>query len=704
VNLGAAAGERPARTAHAPERRRELTIRALRSWALAKAAKRPVLLIVEDLQWVDPSSLELLSALADSQLRARLVLLVATRPDRPPPWPPAGHVLYLRLERLAPTHVRELVEAITGQRPIPEQVLEEIVTRSDGVPLYAEELTWLAVEEGDGPETSVPAKVYGLLRTTLDRLGADLDLARLCSVLGRDFQYPLLRTVAKSDEVSLQRGLLALVDRGVLVAQQAGARYAFRHALLRDAAYESLLRPRRRELHHAVAATLVGDFPEVAARHPEELARHWTEANALEEAIVAWARAAAVAGEHFAVPEAMAHLNQALELVARLPESPARDRHELMLLLSLGPFTLRAFGGGDERVQAIYRRAMALCEHLDQTPERFMALQGIYAYWTARPDHGRSGPIGDSLVDLAAEQGRAGMLLHAHAWRGSNAYLAGDRTRAQHHLAACLEGYDPSRNPTDPFDPGVTAMGFMAFVEWDAGRPGPALAAAQRARDLAQSRGHPFTVAYAALHAAKLHVRRRDATTAGELADLARTVAIEHGFEQLRPQAECILGWATALAGKPAPGAEMIEAGLRDIARSGSMADASLHQLLLVEARWLAGDVPGAVAAADDAKSFIEASGERAYESDLHRMRGELAARSSVEAARDSLWLAVRTAKEQQARFSYLRAALSLHRKYPGDETTEALAGALDLFAESDDPEVRQARQALGRDAVSEGR
>ena len=600
-----------------PERRRRRTIDALRDWVLARAAT-PLVLVVDDLHWLDASTVELLRALADQQLAVPLTLLAATRPDREVPFTPAEHVTTVLLDRLGPADVRALIDVVAATTS--DELAERIAARAEGVPLFVEEVTRMAATAGLPDGEAVPATLSDLMHARLARVGDDVELARLCSVVGRDVDADLVAAVAGGERAELRVRLKSLVDAGVLARGVDARSFTFRHVLLRDAAYQSLLRSRARELHRRVAETLTASFPAVVARSPEELARHWTAAGALHEAIEAWASAATLAADRFALPESAAHFGRALELVARLEPGADRDRRERGLGMAFGPVAYRLYGGGDERVAQLYHRAEELAVGLTG-PERFGVLQGIFGYWSAKPDHDRTGPLGDELVAIAEGSGSTMLRLFASAWRGSDAYLAGDRDSAATYLQRCVELYDPERPALGALDPGVVAWMWLANLDLDAGDVDGALATVGQTQALARAKGQPFIVAWADQHAAKLHALLGDAGTAGPLAEAVQAVAAEQGYAQIEPQMRCVAGWARAATGDAVAGAAEVEAGLAGIAGSGSAADSSLHRLLLVSARRLAGDDDGARRAAEDALAFVAASGERAYE---QRIRAEL--------------------------------------------------------------------------------
>ena len=343
--------DRAAPLALTPQQQRQKTLEALLALLLELAAPHPLLLIVEDLHWIDPSTLEWLGLLLDQVPTARLGLLLTARPDFQGPWSARAHLTQLTLGRLSPPQVRQMIERVAGGKALPAEVVQQIVSKADGVPLFVEELTktaleadWLQEREdhyaltGPLPPLAIPATLQDALMARLDRLSEGKAVAQLGAVLGRTFAAELLRAVSPLDELALWRGLVELVQAEVLYQRGVPpqATYTFKHALLQEAAYQSLLKSTRQQYHQHIAQVLTAQFPALAETQPELLAQHYTEAGLTEQAIGYWQRAGQHANERSAHVEAHSHLTQGLALLATLPETPARAQQELDLQIGPG--------------------------------------------------------------------------------------------------------------------------------------------------------------------------------------------------------------------------------------------------------------------------------------------------------------------------------------------------------------------------------
>jgi predicted ATPase len=360
-------------------------------WLLAEAAQQPRLTVWEDLHWADPSTLEFLGLLIDQAPTARLLTLLTYRPEFGLPWSPRSYFTHLTLGRLGHTQVEAMIERITGAKALPAELVQQIVARTDGVPLFVEELTKTILEsdllqERQNrygltdllPPPAIPATLHDSLMARLDRLSTGKEVAQLAATLGRTFPYDLLRAVSPLDEAALQQALMRLVEaellyqRGVLPQ----ATYAFKHALIQETAYQSLLKSTRQQYHQSIAQVLEAQFPETVEMQPELLAHHYTEAARTEQAIAYWQRAGQQALQRSANLEATRHLTMGLTLLATLPETSARVQQELDLQIALGPALMAIKGQAAPEAEQTYARAWALCRQLGNTPQLVPTLRG----------------------------------------------------------------------------------------------------------------------------------------------------------------------------------------------------------------------------------------------------------------------------------------------------------------------------------------
>jgi predicted ATPase len=384
-----------------PERQKQKTLDALLTWLLAEAAQHPVLFIVEDLHWIDPSTLEFLTLFLDQGPTARLLTLLTCRPEFLPPWGFRAHLTPLTLNRLPRPQVPQMIARMSGGKALPPEVVEQIVTKTDGVPLFVEELTKMVLESGllragedhyelmePLPPLAIPATLHDSLMARLDRLAAVKEVAQLGATIGRTFAYALLQAVSPWDEDTLQRGLQQLVQAEFLYQQglPPQATYLFKHALIQDTAYQSLLRSTRQQYHQRIAQVLEARFPEICETQPELVAHHYTEAGLNAQAVGHWQRAGQRTVERSAYLEAIAHLTKGLEVLSTLPDTPERAQHELDFQLTLGPALMVTKGMTYPEVERVYTRARALCQQVQETQQLFPALWGLWRFYTGRGD------------------------------------------------------------------------------------------------------------------------------------------------------------------------------------------------------------------------------------------------------------------------------------------------------------------------------
>src|SRR5882762_9720539 len=375
----------------APAQQKQQTLQALLTILLRIAAQQPVLFVMEDLHWVDPSTLELLSLLVDQGPTARILALFTFRPDFPPPWTGRAHLTQLTVNRLPQQQAIEVIRQVAHGKGLPPEVVEQVVAKTDGVPLFVEELTKMVLESGllqeqeEGyeltgplPPLAIPTTLHDSLMARLDRLATVKGLAQLGATLGREFSYELLQAVSPWDEGTLRRGLQQLVEAEFLYQQglPPQATYLFKHALIQDAAYQSLLRSTRQQHHQHIAQVLEGRFPDLCETQPELLAHHYTEAGLAQHAIPYWQQAGQRATQGSAYVEAISHLTKGLELLATLPDTPERVQQELVMQTTLGPALLVTKGQASPEVLQAYARAREICPQAEETPQLFQVLRG----------------------------------------------------------------------------------------------------------------------------------------------------------------------------------------------------------------------------------------------------------------------------------------------------------------------------------------
>jgi hypothetical protein len=444
-----------------PEQQKQRTLQAILTILLRRAAQQPVLFVMEDLHWVDPSTLEFLSLVVDQGPTTRILALLTFRPDFSAPWMGRSHLTQITLPRLPRRQAAEMTGRIAHGKALPAEVVEQVVAKTDGVPLFVEELTKMVLESGllqaredryelagPLPPLAIPATLHDSLTARLDRLATVKALAQLGATLGREFAYDLLQAVSPWDEGTLQPGLQQLVAAEFLYQRglPPQATYLFKHALIQEAAYQSLLKSTRQRYHQQIAQALEAQFAETAETQPELLAHHYTEAGLSAQAIPYWQRAGQRASERSAHLEAIAHLTKGLEVLATLPNTPERAQHELDLQLSLGPAWMVIKGWADPAAERIYTRARALCQQLGETPQLFPALWGLWLFYTGRGELQTARELGEQLLALAGRVHDPMLLVQACHALGPTLFWLGDLVQAQARLAQGIVHYTPQQH------------------------------------------------------------------------------------------------------------------------------------------------------------------------------------------------------------------------------------------------------------------
>lgn len=672
--------ERLAGQAIARDERKALTLQALADWLLRMAGTQPLLVVFEDLHWADPTTLELLTQLLGRLPTAALMLAVTHRADFTPPWPAVADALSLSLARLAPPDIARLAADIAGQ-PVPADVLELLIRKTDGVPLYVEELTRDLLESGllrvQGGQlrlagsvlsVAVPFSLQDSLTSRLDRLGPARRLAEVASVLGREFSHTWIQAVFDGDRATLEAGLQALCDADILVRDDTQSQYIFRHALLRDAAYGSLLIRRRQQVHARVAQLLESSWIETAQTHPELVAHHFTEAGLAAQAMGYWQRAGLLAVERSANTEAISHFGTALQILRTLPEGADRDRQELALLMGLGvPLSVTTSWAAPE-VRAANERALELCRSLGESSQLFRALFGVWSNLQVQADYRAARPISEQLLTLAAHAQDDGLRLQAHRANGILGLHTGQFHDALHHCDAGAALYDPARHRSQVaqywLDPGVGCLCYGGWALMCLGRPDQAVQRVMQALALARDGAHDFSLAYALHFVAVMHHLRREAEPTRQYAQALLDLSNDKGFAPFLAWGTLLLGCALAHEGRAADGSALIRHGQHATHSAGARVSrsASLAELASVYLR--AGQIDAGLQAVDEGLAFTAHSDERFYEAELLRVRGELRlqAGDAQAAALDDFRRALAVAAAQQARLWQLRAATSLAR------------------------------------------
>jgi len=703
-----------------PQRKREMLFEAWLHQLEALARTRPVVMIFEDAHWIDPTSRELLDLTIDRASRQPVLLIVTFRPELQQAWGGQPHVTVLALNRLGERDVTALVRGLAGNAPLGSEIVEEIVERTDGVPLFIEELTRAVLERADQdnrvaavlsasplPAAAVPSTLHASLLARLDRIGAAAkEVAQIGAVLGRDFSYELIQPVAQRSDAELQAALARLTEAGLLFCRGAPphASYLFKHALVQDAAYGTLLRIRRQELHARVGAVLEEHFADLVERQPELLAHHLTAAGDAERAIRQWLKAGQYATARSTHHEAVAHLERGIGLLGSLPEASIRNALELGLQLALGQCLYPIKGPSSREVRQAYARA---CELAERQSALLPLFQAVYGLWQTHALSGQipsARPFSERLLHLTSHEVDAGLRLQAHHSAWTTAQYSGQLANADKHAEAGRGLYDPEehrshRHIYGGHDPGVCARYVGANLQWLLGYPEKGLTLGREALDLAEGIAHPFSLSIAFGYVAGLHLSRREPELALRLLEQQEAVTAE---QRLAPSVLGVLrGPALAMQGATDEAVSCLREALSALARRSVTLYRPYGLAYLAEALALRGEYAPALAALKDGFETIDTTGERWWEAELHRVNGiALCGLNKLEEGQAAFEDALRIARQQQAKSLELRAATSLARLWGEQgrraEARELLAPIYDWFTEGfDTPDLKDAKVLL---------
>jgi class 3 adenylate cyclase/predicted ATPase len=691
------------------EQKRRRLLAALSGWIIGAARLQPLIMAVEDLHWIDPSTLELLQLLAEQGVTAPLMLLYTARPEFRTPWPMRTHYSQIALNRLSSHDVREMVTRVAARSALAAESVEAVVERTGGVPLFVEELTRAVLESDDAKRNGhqIPATLHDSLMARLDRLGPAKEVIQVGAVMGREFSYELLRTVHPIAVEDLQSALRRLMDAELVYVRglPPDSTYQFKHALIRDAAYEALVKSRRKELHSRIAEVLVREFSDRVTSAPELLAHHYTEAGLVEQAIPYWQRAGERAVERSANAEAISHLNNGLELIRNLPDSAERAQHEVALQLTLAVPLIAARSWSAPEVGDAYVRARELSEQLGDAVQLSQALYGLWSFHIVRAECRQARELAEQFLTIAQSVNYAELLIEAHAALGSALYSLGEFAQAREHFEQGSALYHPDRHRSFAvsIDSGVFCKLFGAQVAWYLGYPEEALRLSQQSLSMADQTLHHFSRAWALSFTARLHQFRGERQTTQERAEAAIKLATEQGFPFWIAWGSVLRGWALAEQGEYEKGLAQMRQGLADWQANDSKWDKLYLVSLLAEAYGQAGQVDAGLALLTEALAAIEESGERRWEAEIHRLKGELLLKqgdSNILDAQNCFQQAVKIAINQRAKSLELRARMSiarlLRRQDRLDEAHSMLAEIYNWFTEGlDTADLRDAKALL---------
>jgi class 3 adenylate cyclase/tetratricopeptide (TPR) repeat protein len=668
-----------------PELQRKKTIEALVAWTFGLAESQPVVLLVEDLHWCDASTVELLGWLLEQSPTVKVLTLLSFRPDFEPPWPARSHITPLAVKRLSRRQATNLIGGMTRDVLLPGAVVERVVERADGVPLFVEELTKMVLEsdlveeregryELTGPiaEVAIPTTLQDSLMARLDRLDEGKAVAQLAATLGREFSYELLRSVSLEEEPRVRNGLAQLVDAELLYQRGAlpEALFSFKHALIQETAYQSLLRSVRQQYHARIAKVLDEQFPDRAWSEPEVVARHYDEAGLAEPAIAHYRWAGQRAMERTANEEAIGHLRRALDLLATLPACRDRDQRELGLQMAIGTPLGAARGLAHRDCQAAYERARQLADQIGDAPELPRVLAGLCLSYFTKGEGAIARELAEQSLSAAERMGDPSDLSYAHVVVGVSLYSHGEFSGARQHLeqTSRLDDASPRVSFVDAgtvVDLGAGARSFRAFCHWALGQPDRARALSREAALLAQRRKDVNSEALSLLNESELHALRREFALTRERAEEVISLSEKVGFPLYSGVGRIHRGWAVARLGEGEQGVAEMQQGVAEAARIGTGWGAPKVLAMYAEAFWTVGRHDKALGALETGVALAEQQAEYRWNAELRRLRGEILldqGEGRAEEAEGLFHEALEIARRQEAKGWELRAATSLAR------------------------------------------
>ena len=689
-----------------PQRRKERTLAALYHRLEGMARRRPVLMLFEDGHWADPSSLEFLDGLVERLGKLPILLAISFRPEFAAPWIGHPDVSVITMNRMNRQQSATLALQVTAERGgLTAALLDRIITQADGVPLFIEELTKEVLESSEGydgatPLLSVPGTLHALLMARLDRLSAGKQVAQVGAAIGREFQFRLVEAVADLPKAQLAQGLNQLVVSGLVLRRGSSpnSSYIFKHALVQDAAYGTLLRSRRQALHTRIAATLEGRFPEIVLAQPALLAQHCAEAGLAEKAVSYWLKAGQQAMDRSAMTEAFAQLRKGLDVLAGLPDGPSRQEQELDLQTALGWALTATKGYSVPEVEETLARARTLAQQLDRPEHLVPLIFGQFWFHNGRSEHRLALPLAGQLEQIGEMRNDAALL--GHFTHGACRLSLGEFVAARAVLQRCVGLADPGHFTTellsvDPYLAMLTwlalALACLGYIDQARSRMDEALSEARRLR-------HVHTLALMFCMASWL-----DWLTRSPMVHTEEVLALtaEHGFPYFLSWARAYHGQSLIALGQAEEGLALVKQGSAELRAAGAVLNTPMRLASLAEGCAMRGQRAEGLNCLAEAAQFVETTEERIHEAELHRIRGDLLNATSDRAAAEQHYRqAIAVAERQSAKLFQLRASVSLARLWRDQgkraEARDLLGPIYNWFTEGfDAPDLKDAKALL---------
>lgn len=696
-------------TERTPQKRKSETISLLVQHIETLASDSPVIAVLEDAHWIDHSTQELFGEIANAATGNRILLVVTHRPEFESPWIGIGHVTQIVLNHLARQDVRSLARTVAGDRSLPDQVVQQVVDKTDGVPLFVEELTKTLLESDAyaSLELEIPDTIQDSLVARLDRLGESKEIAQIGATIGREFSFQLVEEVCQIDPTILDSHLAQLEDSGLLLRRgsRPDALYAFKHALVRDAAYTTLLRQRRRELHLRVSTAIQQFHTDIAKNQPELLAHHLTEAGEIEAAVDQWLLAGQLAFGRSAAPEAQAHLEQGRALIESTKRVDSNIRRELDICVSLGPVYMTTMGAHAEEVELVYERARQLSNEIGDRRTEFKALWG---QWHAKQVSGAldvSTRLAEDCLSFSRRLNDEDCELQAHHASWSTQFFRGYFTPCLEHADWGWAMYDSERHADHRLlygghDPAVCSRYFGGMCHWFLGRPEKAAAYAAQSIEVARTIEHPFSLVVTLLYSAYIAWLRQEHQEVCALCEEGLEIGERLGFPTWLPGLAQLHDWALVVGGSDPEALDRMANRVAPEVVAGQLLPANV--VMFVDACVRLGESSAGAVAAYDGLKVADALGQQWIIPELHRLHGAvliLNGESNLEETVGKLNLSLKLARHQGARAMELRSATDLARLLVGAgqlaEANQLLLPVYETFSEGFDTQDLRAAKSL---------
>ena len=710
--------------------RRQRTFEALKKLFLRESLNQPLLLIFEDLHWIDTETQGFLDTLSESVASAKLLLLVSYRPGYRHEWGGKTYYTHLRLAPLGQEEAEELLTFLLGSDTSLSALKTLILDKTEGTPFFIEEVVQTLIEEGAFvgergnyrletmvTELHISPTVHGVLAARIDRLTADEKaLLQQLSVIGRQFPMRLVKHVIAQPEIELYRVLASLQAKEYLYEQPAfpEVEYVFKHALTQDVAYGTLLQEQRKALHERTGQAIEALYTSTLEEHYSRLAHHYRCSGNTQKAIEYLSLASQQAVQRAAHEDAQRFLTSALELLMTLPDTPMRAQQELRLQTQLGSAVMAAKGFVSGELESVYERVRELCEQVDEPAFLFPALWGVWVYYGTQGVSQLGRELGEQLLQLAQRANNPAFLIEAHHAMWATTFWAGEATRVREHAEHALALYTPAQHHSLTFvygghDPGVCCRDFGALALWLLGYPNQAQQRSQEAVTLARKLAHPFSLVEALGYAGWLAVFNREPQTVHEHAEAVNVLATEQGFPYWRAQGPVLQGWARAEQGQSEEGIAQLWRGIEAMRAARLEYQQPFYLSLLAELYGTGGQAAEGLNALTEAWLIVNKLGSHFYEAELYRLKGELLLNDECRTMNDErraqereacFLRAIEIACQQKAKSLELRAATSLARLWQSQgktvEARELLAPAYDWFTEGfDTADLKEAKALL---------